>query len=83
MTEWPLCTLCHTETARLDEHGLCPRISMTHDAVRRPDEWPADQHPELWALITSGKPVFPITAAEQQRLDERQRRIDATKDLAA
>lgn len=83
MTEWPLCTLCQTETSRLDEYGLCPRVSMTHDAVRRPDEWPADRHPELWELITSGRPVFPITAAERRRLQQRQRGLDATKETTA
>lgn len=70
---WPICALCQTETAQLDRFGLCQRVSITHDAVRHPDEYPADQHPELWALILSGNPVFPLTPAEQAHLERRQR----------
>ena len=71
MTAWPICPLCQTETSHLDEHGLCQRISITHDAVRHPDEYPVEHHPELWALILSGRPVFPVTPTEQAAIDRR------------
>lgn len=71
MTDWPVCPLCQVETARLDQHGLCPRVSPTHAAVRSPDDWPAESHPALWALILSGRPVFPISRADAERMRQR------------
>lgn len=58
MTRWPICPLCQEETVSLDGHGLCQKISITHQAVRNPEDYPADEHPELWELILSGRPVF-------------------------
>ncbi len=74
---WPICILCHTECSSIDSFGLCPRISITHDAVRHPEEYPRDKHPELWELILSGRPVFPLTPREAARLKPRRPQLAA------
>lgn len=68
----PVCVLCHVETLTVDRWGLCARISITHDAVRRPDLYPAERFPDLWEVITSGSPVFPLSAAERAAYEARQ-----------
>ncbi len=49
-----------SETEYLDGWGICKRVSITHAAVRTPDQYPLEQHRELWELIASGNPVFPL-----------------------
>lgn len=72
--EWPICRLCQVETTSLDEHGLCIRTSITHRAVRDPSEYPRAAYPDLWVLIDSGKPVFPVSPADARALARRQRK---------
>ncbi len=60
MKQWPICPLCQTATGSLDEWGICQRVSITHAAIRHPDRYPLERHREVWELIASGRPVFPL-----------------------
>lgn len=40
MTRWPTCPLCQEPTSYLDEWGICQRVSITHQAIRHPEEFP-------------------------------------------
>lgn len=74
---WPICPLCQIETEYLDEFGICKRISLTHQAIRNPADYTSERYGELWEVIKSGQPVFPLTPRELAAHEARQQRLAA------
>jgi len=57
------CLLC--DLPARDDHGLCIRVSRTHDLIRNPENYPREHHSELWDAVehalTTGTSVFTET----------------------